>query len=118
MKALNFTNFCETVNNLKQIKQALSFYNEPFDINKVPIYFKNFKNVDSCFENIIIQDLNSGIDLNFNINGYYIVLNSDSEYILNERYLPLTYSDFISDILRYEMVGLEFSEIAINKIYG
>lgn len=127
MKAVNFTTFCETAN-YKQIKQALNFYNEPFVIEKVPLYFKNWTLINDS-----TVHKNGKILTNHNIEKDWftsMVIDDNYEYCFEStedvyqtdsmrwNYLPPTFSDFISDCLRNGQIDLEFTEITVNKIYN
>jgi hypothetical protein len=119
-KAVNFTDFCKKAN-LYQIKKALKFYNEPFKVEKVSEYFLNWqlKHDDTCYKNgkILINKHSNGIwETKITINDYFEYMFADS--VACWQYLPKTFSEFISDVLRYEDFDLILSEKARIKIYG
>lgn len=117
--AINFTEFCK-IADLEQIKKALKFYNEPFSAKKVLEYFLNWELIydDSIYRK-------GKILTNNHTNGEWkttITINDDAEYMFQGntncwQYVPETFSEFISDILRYEDFELILSEKAYNKIY-
>jgi hypothetical protein len=120
LAAVNFTDFCKDAN-LDQIKKALEFYNEKFKPEKVLEYFANWNIIyDSSFYN------DGKILINRHSNGKYetlITINDNAEYMFADnkncwQNLPKTFSEFISDILRYEDFELLLSEKGCSKIYG
>jgi len=118
--AVNFTDFCKDAN-LKQIKKALKFYNKPFKAEKVLEYFSNWKIIydDSKWKNGKILT-NKHSTENWKTT---MIINDDAEYMFadNEncwQYVPRTFSEFISDVLRYEDFDLILSEKGRSKIYG
>lgn len=120
LPAVNFTEFCKT-DDLEQIKKALKFYNEKFNVEKVLTYFVNWKIVydDSQYRNGKIL-INKHSTEKWETT---ITINDDAEYMFanNEncwQYLPKTLSEFISDVLRYEDFDLLLSETGYSKIYG
>jgi hypothetical protein len=120
LPAVNFTDFCKKTN-LEQIKKALKFYNEPFKVEKVLEYFANWTIVydDSQWKNGKILT-NKHSTENWET---IMTINDDAEYMFadNEncwQYLPKTFSEFISDVLRYEDFDLLLSEKGRSKIYG
>lgn len=120
LAAVNFTDFCNEAN-LEQIKKALEFYNEKFKPEKVLEYFINWEIIydDSFYRNgIILKNKHS--------NGKWetiITINDNAEYMFADnkncwQYLPKTFSEFISDVLRNEDFDLLLSEVGRSKIYG
>ena len=120
LAAVNFTDFCREAN-LEQIKKALEFYNEKFKPEKVLKYFVNWE--------IIYDDnfyKNGKILKNKHSNGKWettMTINDNAEYMFADnqncwQYLPKTFSEFISDVLRYEDFDLLLSEEGRSKIYG
>lgn len=120
MTAVNFTDFCED-KTLEQNKRALHFYNRPFVAEEVLEYFINWEIIydDSKYNN-------GKILKNKHSNGKWetiMTINDDFEYMFNNEnncwsYVPNTFSEFISDILRYEDFELLLSEKGIIEIYG
>lgn len=120
LPALNFTEFCMG-RSLYEINYALGFYNEKFDPEKVLEYFLNWE---------IIRDVsfyrNGKILVNKHSNGEWkttITINDNAEYMFagNEncwQYLPKTFSEFISDVLRHEDFDLLLSEKGRIRIYA
>ena len=118
--AVNFTDFCKKAN-LKQIKEALKFYDKPFKAEDVLIYFANWSIVydDSTYRH-------GKILTNKHSNGEWktkITINDDAEYMFAEndtcwQDVPKTFSEFISDILRYEDFDLLLSGKSHDEIYG
>ena len=118
--AINFTDFCKDAS-LKEIKKALEFYNEKFVAELVLEYFKNWTIVydESRFRNGKILTNRHSTE------GYEnsITINDNAEYMINGhekswQYLPRTFSEFISDILRHEDFDLLLSQKGIERIYG
>lgn len=120
LSAVNFTDFCKDAN-LEQIKKALDFYNEKFNAEKVLEYFINWEIIydDSFYRN-------GKILKNKHSNGKWettMTINDNAEYMFADnqncwQYLPKTFSEFISDVLRYEDFDLLLSEVGHSKIYG
>jgi hypothetical protein len=120
LPAVNFTDFCRKANS-EQIKKALKFYNEAFKVEKVLEYFLNWelKHDDSQYKH-------GKILTNKHSNGKWqttMTINDDAEYTFAEQencwqYIPKTFSEFISDVLRYEDFDLLLSEKGRSKIYG
>lgn len=120
LAAVNFTDFCKDAS-FEQIKKALEFYNEKFIPEKVLEYFDNW---------IIVYDnskyRNGKILTNKHSTESWktiMTINDNAEYMFADntncwQYLPKTFSEFISDILRYEDFDLILSDIGWNKIYG
>ena len=118
IQVINFTAFCRKAN-LKQIRTALKFYNEKFEAEKVPEYFRNWKLSydDSKYKR-------GKILVNKHSNGKWesaIVINDSSEYMFCEQEncwirFPRTMSEFISDVLREEDFELLFSESGMRKL--
>lgn len=118
--AVNFTDFCKNAN-LEQIKKALKFYNKPFKVEKVLEYFANWTIVydDSQWRNGKILTNKHSIEPWETT----ITINDDNEYMFDDcvncwNYLPRTFSEFISDVLRYEDFDLLLSEKGRSEIYG
>lgn len=116
---VNFTEFCNKAD-LGQIKKALKFYNKPFKAKDVLKYFKNWTIVydDSKYKNGVILT-------NKHSNGKWetsVIINDNAEYSVgddgNWQYVPITFSEFISDVLRYADFELILSKKGIEKIYG
>lgn len=119
LPAVNFTDFCKKAD-LEQIKKAIIFYNEPFTAEKVLDYFANWTIVydDSQYRHgKILTNKHSTESWQTTI-----TINDDAEYMFadddNWQYLPKTFSEFISDVLRYQDFDLLLSENGRNKIYG
>jgi hypothetical protein len=118
-QARNFTDFCKDAS-LKQIKKALEFYNEKFVIEKVLVYFDNWSLVqdDSIYKNGKIL-INKHSTEKWTTT---ITINDDAEYMFDDQKncwqaLPETFSEFISDVLRYEDFDLILSKEGLSKIY-
>lgn len=120
LPALNFTEFCIGAS-LKEINYALGFYNEKFEPEKVLEYFLNWEIIP---DNSIYR--NGKVLVNKHSNGEWkttITINDNVEYMFadNEKcwqHLPKTFSEFISDVLRYEDFDLLLSEKGRIRIYG
>lgn len=120
LPAVNFTEFCKE-SNLKQIQKALKFYNEEFNVEKVLKYFLNWelKHDDSQYRA-------GKILTNKHSNGKWkttITINDNAEYTFAEQEncwqsIPTTFSEFISDVLRYQDFELLLSDEGRIKIYG
>lgn len=120
VEAVNFTDFCRTAN-LEQIKKALEFYNERFKVEKVLEYFENWtlKEDDKKYRNgkILTNKHSNGIwETTITINDNFIYTFAGQEHCW--QYLPKNFSEFISDILRYEDFELILSKKGYKKIYG
>jgi hypothetical protein len=117
---VNFTDFCKD-KTLEEIKRALDFYNKSFVAEEIPEYFINWEISydDSKYRN-------GKILKNKHSNGKWetsMIINDDFEYMFNDNdncwsYVPNTFSEFISDILRYEDFDLLLSEKGRIAIYG
>jgi hypothetical protein len=116
LPAVNFTDFCKRAN-LAQIKKALRFYNEPFKAEKVLEYFANWTIVDGDRGKILVNKHSNGeweTTMTFHDNVEYTFAEQEKGW----QYVPKTFSEFISDVLRYEDFDLLLSEKGRRKVYG
>lgn len=119
MKAINFTDLCNDLMDIVQIKKSLEFYNEEFSMERVIEYFNNWTIDDSRIEDnvrilIHIQDEDITKIMLFEdeyCSGYVFNNNEDSW-----QPIPKTISEFISDCIRHD-IDLILSEKGYNKIY-
>ncbi len=119
--AINFTDFCgQKDRTMAQIKHALDFYNEEFIAEMVPVYFANWdlRSDDSKYRNGKVLINTHSIEewettMSINDNAEYKFADEDNCW----QYLPKTFSEFISDILRYEDFDLMLTENGRKRIY-
>jgi hypothetical protein len=115
--AVTFMDFCEG-KSLEEIKMALKFYNEKFEIEKIFQYFVGWEKVSGDGRYVILKSHNKEHGWKTQLD-----INDEAEYMIAEQEncwinYPATIGEFISDMLRYEDILLIFSIVAINKIYG
>lgn len=116
---VNFIDFCKSAD-FEQIKKAIIFYDEKFNAEKVLEYFENWSLV---YDNTICR--RGKILTNKHSTEHWsttITINDDFEYLLGDAsntwsYVPKTFSEFISDVLRYEDFELLLTEKAQQLIY-
>ncbi len=115
---VDFINFCKNADDIEQIRNAIKFYDEPFNAKNVIKYFKNWELELNKYKNEkILTNKHSNGEWESKIHIFNIV-----EYMLSDDdnwlYVPKTMGEFISDVLRHEDFELIFKKKTYKMLYG
>ena len=117
MKALRLLEILKNVKERNQLEIIIDFYSKKFNPELVLQYFENWalEHTDKYKNGIILTNTHSNhkwqTEMIINDNAEYSFANDD-----NWQYIPETFADFISDILRDENFDLIFSEKSISEL--